>query len=915
MVQTNGKGGILKCDSRHFLRKMSGLMKKIVASVSILLFLASSLAMGGIIAPASAAGAAQIITTNNSTLLYSPTMPVWNIFAPNNFITTNIMTSDPPLMWYDGITNAFLPGMATGISEFPSNDSFILYLRKGLYWYNGSATMPFTAWDVYTYFYIEAKVFQGYSPYLNYSKIKVLNNYTIEFTLNSWAPTLPSIMVQTIMSTPYQVWKGVLANVTAMNSTEAVAYSSDVEHFVAAPWFLGPYYVTVSVPYVEWHLDPPSLLAQWAQVYPYHSWQYYNPTVIIWWTGGNGQTMNGMLAGKVDWSQTGFSPAQFKVLETSGFQVLPMPDYSNWGILVNPAVYPLNISTVRVALGYAINRTEVVNSWNAEGINLWVPWSQPGMWAEYVSLPGWFEKDLTNITYDPAYAAKLLESVGFYKQNGQWYMPNGKAFTLSMQLPGGWTDVSTMFENAASQLTAFGIPTQTFADDVGTYFSDILPDGDFQLALIYWGFQKSYATSWSMGWWWWNMEYNSGNGWLTTNTYPIVYPNGTKGTFNFNTWYGQLESAAPMSALYNQTMVQLAAFLATQMPIIPLESKYAGIALSTSAFNTTWILKLPVFSQATIVYPGISPGMVNADTVLYWPTLFGVTPPGVQSPLAEAIATDSLSPEFAAFLGLPISYSSHYAASALSTSKITLTVSPTTLTAGTSASITATVTYANGTPASGVTVDFGASGAEIGSTTTGSNGQATFSYTPPSAGTYTITAYLAFAPSVSATPVTITATKPTTTPTTEVVYPTLSLSESKASVIQGSPVTLTATATFPNGTAASGYSVAFYANGAGIGSSTTGTNGQASLSYTPSAVGTQTLLASLVAHPSTMSNTVTLNVTAMPTPTSTPTPTTTTSSTMLYAIVVVVVVVIVVVAALLALTRRGKKGPQPTANK
>ncbi|WP_449462110.1 ABC transporter substrate-binding protein [Tardisphaera miroshnichenkoae] len=890
---------------------MRNFLKKVAAYFAVAVFLLSSLAMGGFIAPVSAQQAPQIVTTNNSTLLYSPSMPVWNVFAANNFITTNIQTSDPPLMWYDGITNSFLPALATGISEFPSNDSFILYLRKGLNWYNGSATMPFTAWDVYTYFYIEAKVFQGYSPYLNYSKIHVLNNYTIEFTLNSWAPTLPSILVQTIMSTPYKVWEPVLANVTKMNSTEAVADASNVEHFVPAPWFLGPYYDTVSVPYVVWHLDPQNLLNEWAAVYPYHTWQDYNPEVIIWWTGGNGQTMNAMLAGKVDWSQTGFSPAQFKVLESSGFQVLPMPDYSDWGILVNPADYPLNISTVRVALAYAINRTEVVDSWNAYGINLWVPWNQPGMWARYVALPDWLEKDMTNLTYDPSYAAQLLESVGFTKKNGQWYMPNGKPFTLSMQLPGGWTDVSTMFENAASQLTTFGIPTQTFADDVGTYFGTMLPDGDFELALIYWGFQKAYATSWSMGWWWWNMEYTSGNGWLTTNNYPIVYPNGTKGIFNFNNWYGQLESAAPMSAQYNQTMLQLVAFLSSQMPIIPLESKYAGIALSTGDFNTSWILKLPVYSQATIVYPGISPGMVNADSVLYWPTLFGVTPPGVQSPLAEAIATDSLSPEFAAFLGLPLSYSAHYTASALSTSKISLTVSPTTLTAGTSTTLTATVTYANGTPASGVTVDFLASGAEIGSTTTGSNGQASFTYTPTSAGTQTIVAYLAYAPSVKATPVVITVEKPTTVTPTK-VYPTLSLSVSKSSVIQGSPVVLTATATFPNGTPASGYSVGFFANGAGIGSSTTGTNGQASFTYTPSTVGVETLMANLVSAPSITSNTVSLNVTAMPSTTTTTTTTTTTSNTTLYAIVAAVVVIVVVVAVVLALSRRGgKKGPQP----
>ncbi len=128
-------------------------------------------------------------------------------------------------------------------------------------------------------------------------------------------------------------------------------------------------------------------------------------------------------------------------------------------------------------------------------------------------------------------------------------------------------------------------------------------------------------------------------------------------------------------------------------------------------------------------------------------TLLGVAPPGVQSPLAEAIATDSVSPQMVAFLGLPSSYSADYGqselSSALSGAKISLTVSPTTLTAGTYTALTATVTYANGTPASGVTVDFLASGSQVGTATTGSNGQATFTYTPTSAGTETITAKLA----------------------------------------------------------------------------------------------------------------------------------------------------------------------------
>ncbi|WP_156769800.1 hypothetical protein [Caldivirga maquilingensis] len=35
----------------------------------------------------------------------------------------------------------------------------MICLRRGFYWFNGSATMPFTAWHVYTYFYIKVKAF------------------------------------------------------------------------------------------------------------------------------------------------------------------------------------------------------------------------------------------------------------------------------------------------------------------------------------------------------------------------------------------------------------------------------------------------------------------------------------------------------------------------------------------------------------------------------------------------------------------------------------------------------------------------------------------------------------------------------------------------------------------------------------
>ncbi|HEV51029.1 MAG TPA: ABC transporter substrate-binding protein, partial [Thermoprotei archaeon] len=339
--------------------------------------------------------------------------------------------------------------MATGVSEFPSNDSFIVYLRKGLDWYNGSATMPFSAWDVYTYFYIEAKVFHGYWPYLNASKLRILNNYTIEFTLNEWAPTIPGLLLQNIISTPYEVWKPILVNLTTMNSSQALAYASTIEHFVAPGWFLGPYYDTVSPPYVIMNLDPGSLLEAWAQVFPYHTWQDYNREVIYWWTaGGSGTILNGILAHKISWIQSGQSPANFGVIAKTGFKLYLKDGYmGDFDMMINPAVYPLNITNVRLALAYAVNRTEMVDSWNADNMTLYVPWTYAGFWPNYASLPKWIYKDMYNFTTNLTKATELLESAGLYKKGGQWYLPNGQPFKLTFTVINGWLDTATQWEN------------------------------------------------------------------------------------------------------------------------------------------------------------------------------------------------------------------------------------------------------------------------------------------------------------------------------------------------------------------------------------------------------------------------------------------------------------------------------------
>ena len=68
---------------------------------------------------------------------------------------------------YNQFTGVLYPVLAANWTIFPQNKTFIIYLRHDLYWFNGSAVMPFTAWDVYAEFYIGVKAFGWYYPFLN----------------------------------------------------------------------------------------------------------------------------------------------------------------------------------------------------------------------------------------------------------------------------------------------------------------------------------------------------------------------------------------------------------------------------------------------------------------------------------------------------------------------------------------------------------------------------------------------------------------------------------------------------------------------------------------------------------------------------------------------------------------------------
>jgi len=172
-----------------------------IAAIAIFLFLSSS-SLAGL---ASGASLPTVVVADGSPLMYFPAMPVWNPFSASNLVGSGGVVFEVPLAMYNPLTNAYIPIAASGWDADYSNNTLIVYLRKGLYWYNGSATIPFTAWDVYADFYIGEKAFNWNAPFLNASGVRVLNNYAIEFVFKSGMYSQVPFILTTILTTPYPV--------------------------------------------------------------------------------------------------------------------------------------------------------------------------------------------------------------------------------------------------------------------------------------------------------------------------------------------------------------------------------------------------------------------------------------------------------------------------------------------------------------------------------------------------------------------------------------------------------------------------------------------------------------------------------------------------------------------------------------
>ena len=549
-------------------------MKKVLLSLLVALLVVSSVFAGGSSEAASAGQSGAAAETVFAGGWPYSTVPTghFNMFV-SNAIELKFWREvhQLPLATYDASTGEYNPMLAQSWEISDDGTVYTVHLRDDAKWLSGD---NFTSKDVWTTFMIYRLV--G-NPVWNYiDGMNIVDDYTIEFTISN--PT--TMLHRYILRKPVvdYLTYGSFADkadeiFSAGLGTDSAEYNELVSQFnTFRPDFVnatGPYYLDpdlVSQSYVEMPKNPNSFLADTVQ---------FDKLIIY---NGDVPDLTPLVLNKqVDYLTHQFPSSSIETFKALGYKTIQIQGMDGIAMYFNCAVKPLDSTAVRQAISYVIDRERVGQ--------LALPGVTRG--TEYVSGLGdsmtetWVDTSLLD-NYDVDYdkAAALLEGEGLYKKEGQWYLPDGKQFTLQVQCPASWSDASAAASEIAQQLTNFGIRT-TFIGIEESQRQTNINEGNFQLALSFFGTAQphpmfAFETPLLMS----NVNASHGLG------YSMIQETEDYGTVNLEDLIYESTEGWDEEA-QKESIEKLVVTLNKTVPYLPLYTKWSQ-NLSSDGLRTQW---------------------------------------------------------------------------------------------------------------------------------------------------------------------------------------------------------------------------------------------------------------------------------------------------------------------------------------
>ncbi|MDZ5144388.1 ABC transporter family substrate-binding protein [Microbacterium testaceum] len=140
---------------------------------------------------------------------------------------------------------------------------------------------------------------------------------------------------------------------------------------------------------------------------------------------------------------------------------------------------PLADVNVRKAVASIVNRGQIANNANSP---VGVPAITQG---SYIFMPGQDGYTDDSLPYDVDAGTKYLEAAGYTKDGDSW-TKDGTALSFKVTVPADTTTNIQRAEQIQADLAEVGIPVELVSVPVGSYFSDYIIKGDFEMVTFSW---------------------------------------------------------------------------------------------------------------------------------------------------------------------------------------------------------------------------------------------------------------------------------------------------------------------------------------------------------------------------------------------------------------------------------------------
>jgi peptide/nickel transport system substrate-binding protein len=427
-------------------------------------------------------------TTIGYTTVITPGAPMNPFNATNNvFPTFDAMQ----LGWNAGNAanpNQEVPGLAKSWSLSPSGTALTVHLQPGATWSNGK---PVTATDVVD----SAAIWfcQGSAQTYNLGSVTADNSSTVTFTEapgahnnlfetvlgpNSAAGTqwiVPSFEYGSLL--PSSIWSTIKTSEgTGTAATAATTTLTGLAKKIDA--FAPKTDISAGPFYIKRLNDSQALLVK--NPHFYAAGKVHVGQVIMEHQSGNQQIVSYLDAGTLDAAPyTAMATNVYNQVVAAGNTAVRMPSLVASALTFDENVAPYNNIKVRQALAYVINRTAVqkVGEPTSGTPSTTISGAVSGVLPDYLTPAQ--QASLNPYSPDTATATSMLKSAGLTLKGGQWYLPGGKPWTITLPVPQGFADWQSASSVIKSELTSFGIPTTVTGGPAWTSYQPNLFTGKY----------------------------------------------------------------------------------------------------------------------------------------------------------------------------------------------------------------------------------------------------------------------------------------------------------------------------------------------------------------------------------------------------------------------------------------------------